>query len=77
MYLGSKKLITPAEYLEREVNVPSKNEFYDGKIVLMVGGMPNHNRISADIVGEARALVKAKKCSVFTSDQRVKSPDGR
>ncbi len=64
------------EYLELEQQAEHKSEFWDGLIVAMAGGRPNHNKITNSI-GSAIDFEldkKNKDCSVYSSDQMVFIP---
>lgn len=68
---------TLQEYLELEQNAEYKSEFWDGTIVAMAGGTPNHNKIGNSI-GTAIDIEldkKNKNCTVYSSDQKVFIPD--
>jgi len=76
-----KKLVeqqyTFKEYLELEENAVHKSEYWNGTIVAMAGGIPNHNKISNSI-GTAIDIEldkKNKDCTVYSSDQKVFVPD--
>jgi Uma2 family endonuclease len=67
-----QRLLTPQEYLEREVRAGTRSEFYQGEIFAMSGGSWWHNLIKDNLVGEIRIQLKGGKCRVVSSDQRVK-----
>jgi Uma2 family endonuclease len=60
------------EYLEAEQQSEEKHEFLDGRVYLMAGGTPDHNRICANTIGALIAQLGSRNCDVFTSDQRVR-----
>lgn len=65
------------EYLALEENAAYKSEYWDGTIIAMPGGTPNHNKISNSI-GTAIDIEldkKNKDCTVYSSDQKVFIPD--
>ena len=68
--------LAPAEYLAWERSQPSKHEYFDGEVYAMVGGSPRHNRLCARLAAACEAAVGAR-CSVFTSDQRVRARERR
>ena len=77
---AAKKLVeqryTFKEYLELEEQAAYKSEFWDGLIVAMAGGLPNHNKI-ANSIGTAidnELDKKNKNCTVYNSDQKVFIP---
>ena len=43
------KFFTPEQYLELEIEAEERHEYIDGEIILMPGGMPNHNRIALNL----------------------------
>lgn len=63
------------EYLRLENEAFEKSEFFEGKIVMMAGAAPNHNRIKDNAVGELYAVLKKNKsCKSYSSDQRIHIP---
>lgn len=63
------------EYLRLEDQAFEKSEFYRGKIVMMAGAAPNHNRIKDNLIGEIYSILKkGKSCRSYSSDQRVHIP---
>ncbi|MDR7045300.1 Uma2 family endonuclease [Dyadobacter sp. BE242] len=63
------------EYLRLENDALEKSEFFQGKIVMMAGATPNHNRIKDNIVGEIYSVLKkGKSCKSYSSDQRIHVP---
>jgi len=73
----SEQQYTFKEYLELEEKADYKSEYWDGTIVAMAGGTPNHNKISNSI-GTAIDIEldkKNKNCTVYSSDQKVFIPD--
>ena len=68
-----EKLYSFEEYEQLEELANYKSEFWDGLIVSMAGGQPNHNKIAASI-GRAidnELIKKGKNCSVYNSDQKI------
>jgi Uma2 family endonuclease len=72
-----KKLYTPEEYLEFEVNSEERHEYINGEIVLMTGGTPNHNKITGNFYAELNFALKRQPYSVFVTDQRLWIPTKR
>ena len=68
------KTYTAQEYLELEVNSQDRHEFINGEIILMTGGTPDHNEISANLIGALKLTLKGKPYRTFTSDQRLWVP---
>ncbi|MGN7889399.1 Uma2 family endonuclease [Dyadobacter endophyticus] len=63
------------EYLRLENDASEKSEFFQGKIVMMAGAAPNHNRIKDNLVGEIYLVLKKNKsCKSYSSDQRIHIP---
>ena len=77
MSLHSLALITPEEYLEAERKAEYKSEYYQGVIYAMAGGTLVHNLITLSIAGELRHAVKKRRCSVYSTDVRLRvTPTG-
>jgi Uma2 family endonuclease len=66
-----KPRYTPDEYLELERHADYKSEYIAGEIFAMAGASFTHNRITLNIGGELRALLRGSSCSPVTSDMRV------
>ncbi|WP_338022911.1 Uma2 family endonuclease [Argonema galeatum] len=77
MQAEEKKYYSPEEYLELEVNAEEKHEYIDGEIILMSGGMPNHNRITGNFYAALNFALKRQPYDVFVSDQRLWIPQRR
>jgi Uma2 family endonuclease len=45
-----KRTYTSEEYLALEVEAETRSEYRNGEIVLITGGTPEHNDISANLV---------------------------
>lgn len=43
MQISPKTFISPEDYLARELNSEERHHYFDGEIVKMAGGTPNHN----------------------------------
>lgn len=74
MALALATMYSEEEYLRLENDAAEKSEFFQGKIVMMAGAAPNHNRIKENIVGELYAVLKKKSCKSYSSDQRIHIP---
>jgi Uma2 family endonuclease len=72
-----KKIYTPEEYLEFEVNSEERHEYINGEIVLMTGGTPNHNQITGNFYAELNLALKRQPYHVFVTDQRLWIPTKR
>ncbi len=70
-----EKIYTPEEYLQLEIASETRNEYRNGEIVPMTGGMPNHNEISSILNAILRLSLKGKPFSIFVADQRLWIPD--
>ena len=68
------KTYTAEEYLEAEVNSLDRHEFINGEIIPMAGGTPDHNEISANLIGALKLALKGKPYRTFNSDQRLWVP---
>jgi Uma2 family endonuclease len=68
---------TPEEYLAIEVESETRNEYINGEIVPMSGGMPNHNRIVRNLCTALTVGMRGKPYEVFVSDQRLWIPQRR
>lgn len=68
------KTYTAEEYLEAEVNSLDRHEFINGEIILMAGGSPDHNEISANLIGALKLTLKGKPYRTFSPDQRLWVP---
>ena len=65
------------EYLAIEAESESRNEYRDGEIVPMAGGLPNHNRVTLNVASVLNFAFKGKPCEVFSVDQRLSIPKKR
>jgi Uma2 family endonuclease len=68
---------TPEEYLEFEVNSQERHEYINEKVILMTGGLPNHNRIAGNFYAALNFALKEKPYDVFVTDQRLWIPKKR
>lgn len=73
MEAAARKYLTEEEYLALEEAADEKHELINGEMIAMSGGSHAHNTISANVIGELRARLKAKgkRCLVMSSDQRI------
>lgn len=65
------------EYLELETTSETRNEYIDGEIVPMTGGMPNHNRIIRNLCTAFTVSLREHPYEVFVADQRLWIPQRR
>ena len=64
--------LSPAQYLEWEMNSPLKHEYVDGEIYAMSGASRRHNLLAANLLRRAaNAAAEHAGCQVFGSDMRV------
>lgn len=68
------KRYTAEEYLELEVASETRNEYRNGAIIPMIGGTPEHNRISGNLYIALSLGLKRKPYAVFHVDQRLWIP---
>lgn len=68
--------ITLDEYLAVERVSAVKHEFCDGQVLLMAGGSPRHNAISANVSFALVGALRGGPCRAYSSDQRVATGDG-
>jgi Uma2 family endonuclease len=67
----------PEDYLALEIVSETRNEYIDGEIIPMAGGMPNHNQIALNIAGNLNFVLKRQPYRVFLTDQRLWIPQYR
>ena len=78
--MGAEKIqehtYTVEEYLKLEAASEEKHEFWDGAIVAMVGGTPNHSKISNSIgtAIDIELIKQNKNCATYNSDLKVHIP---
>ncbi|MBW4583182.1 MAG: Uma2 family endonuclease [Tildeniella nuda ZEHNDER 1965/U140] len=77
MQAEEKKHYTPEEYLELEVNAEERHEYLDGEIILMPGGLPNHNRIAGNFYAALNFALKRQPYDAFITDQQLWIPRKR
>jgi Uma2 family endonuclease len=75
MQAEEKRVYTLEEYFEFEVISDERHAYIDGEIVLMTGGLPNHNRIAGNLYSLLRFLLKRKPLVPFFTDQRLWIPE--
>lgn len=68
---------SPEEYLALEIASETRNEYIDGEIVSITGGLPNHNQIALNLAGTLNFLLKRQPYRVFMADQRLWIPQRR
>src|SRR6266571_3837601 len=73
MSAAPKPYITPEQYLERERQAEYKSEYFAGEIFAMAGASPEHNLISANVVGTLWSQLRNSPCTPYGGDQKVRS----
>ena len=68
---------SPEEYLELEVASGDRHEYIDGQIILMTGGLPNHNQIAGNFYATLNFALRRKSYQAFMTDQRLWIPQRR
>jgi Uma2 family endonuclease len=63
--------LTIEEYFQLEETATERHEFFDGVIVAMAGGSPEHSLISANVVREIGNRLKGSDCNVYDSNLRL------
>jgi Uma2 family endonuclease len=65
---------SPEEYLALEIASDTRNEYINGEILPMTGGMPNHNRIVRNLCTALTIGLRGQPSEVFVADQRLWIP---
>lgn len=60
------------EYLAAERVAETKHEFHGGHVFAMAGGTGPHSQIAVGLTAELRNFAKARGCTVFNSDMKVR-----
>ena len=68
--------VSPEDYLRLERAAEFRHEYFEGRIIAMVGAGYAHNLICANLTGELYSLLRGKSCSVVGSDQRLQIMSG-
>jgi Uma2 family endonuclease len=63
---------TFADYLRLEDESSTRHEFFDGEIVAMAGGTPEHAALAMAVGRQLGNQLEGRGCRVFSSDLRVK-----
>ena len=77
MQVPTKTYYSPEEYLELETTAEYRSEYYDGQIIPMAGGKPNHNKISLNLSSVLNFALRGTSYDVFMSDLRLWIPNCR
>jgi Uma2 family endonuclease len=67
-------LSSPEAYFDLEATSTERHEYRDGEILLMPGGLPNHNQIALNLGGSLNFGLKRQAYQVFVADQRLWIP---
>lgn len=70
--LKPTQLLSPGEYLARELDSPIKHEYVGGVVHAMSGASTRHNRIATSILRTLGESLKGRKCEPFNSDMKVR-----
>jgi Uma2 family endonuclease len=65
------------EYLRIEDDSSQRHEYFDGEIVAMAGGTPQHSLIICNITREVGNRLKGTSCRVYEANLRVRVPRSR
>jgi Uma2 family endonuclease len=68
---------TVEEYLRLEEDSSQRHEYYDGEIVAMAGGSPEHSLIAANIIREVCNRLKGRSSRIYEANLKVKIPRSR
>ena len=77
MQVPTKTYYSPEEYLEIETTAEYRSEYYDGQIIPMAGGKPNHNQLAINLTSAINYNLRKKPYRVFMSDLRLWIPNCR
>nr|WP_229425827.1 Uma2 family endonuclease [Lusitaniella coriacea] len=61
----AKKIYTPEEDLDFEINSEIRHEYINGEIIPMTGGTPEHNEIASILNAVLRVSLKGKPYSIL------------
>ena len=70
----TNKQMTLEEYLEFDYNAEGRYEYFDGEIVEMSGGSPEHSLLGNRIGFLLQRELIQKNCSVYNSEVQIKVP---
>lgn len=68
---------SPESYLAIEVEAEERHEYRDGEIIVMAGGLPNHNQVAGNIYATLNFALRGKPYQAFVTDQRLWIPSQR
>jgi Uma2 family endonuclease len=67
----SQQMLSPEQYLAREVGAEEKHEYFRGQTFAMAGATPNHSRIASAARYILTRELRPRGCEVFDSDLKV------
>lgn len=70
----ARRRMTYSDYLAVDATSELKHEFFDGAIVAMAGGTPDHARIPANVTFLLETALRRGPCRSFNSDLRIHVP---
>ncbi len=72
--LISSQQMTLEEYLEFDYNAEGRYEYFDGKVIEMSGGSPEHSLLGSRLSRLLGNQLDPKGCFVYSSDVKIKVP---
>ena len=72
--LISSQKMTLEEYLEFDYNAEGRYEYFDGEVIEMSGGSPEHSLLGNRVGRLLGNQIESKGCSVFNSEVQIKVP---
>lgn len=69
-----KHRLTVQDYLALERQAHTKSEYLDGEMFAMTGASHEHNLIVTNMVAALRPQLRARRCTLYASDMRVRTP---
>ncbi len=76
MMQQAQRRYTVEEYFVVEAMSPVRNEYFDGEILALAGGSPNHNQISRNVLLALEPKVREGRCESLGSDTRILTVSG-
>ena len=62
------------EYFALEAAGEARYEYWNGAVLCMSGGTPQHSAISVNITSGLKARLRGSRCRVFNGDMAIKTP---
>lgn len=69
-----KHRLTVLDYLTLERGAETRSEYLDGEMFAMAGASHEHNVIVTNVVAALRPQIRARRCSLYSNDMRVRTP---